>query len=164
MTDLNEWLKERRTIHNAATEGPWESGNWYHVQGESHCTCRSEYGPLVGIDPEGAFGRMHIHRRPEPAWEDGVRARDDSTGGFEVVIDTSEYGGTSEGDRAAIVDAHNTLPAALTAIEKVLEVISKIDREHSKAPGDDAYADGMCDAAYMFDTALSEAIEGAINE
>lgn len=62
----------------------------------------------------------------------------------------------------AIVDAHNTLPAALTAIEKVLEVISKIDREHSKAPGDDAYADGMCDAAYMFDTALSEAIEGAI--
>lgn len=52
--------------------------------------------------------------------------------------------------------------AVLTAVEKVLEVISKIDREHSKAPGDDAYADGMCDAAYMFDTALSEAIEGAI--
>lgn len=23
MSDVNEWLKERRRIHNAATEGPW---------------------------------------------------------------------------------------------------------------------------------------------
>lgn len=26
VSDLNEWLKERRTIHNAATEGEW----WRH--------------------------------------------------------------------------------------------------------------------------------------
>lgn len=27
MSDVNEWLKERRTIHSAATEGPWETSS-----------------------------------------------------------------------------------------------------------------------------------------
>lgn len=68
----------------------------------------------------------------------------------------------SDRDLVAEDMAVRQFPALLTAVENVLEVISKIDREYSKAPGDDAYADGMCDAAYMFDKALSEAIEGAI--
>lgn len=68
-------------------------------------------------------------------------------------------------DADAIVDAHNVaVPVLLTAVENVLEAIAQIDREYSKAPGENAYADGMCDAAYMFDKALSEAIEGATNE
>lgn len=127
MSDVTEWIEERRGIHTAATAGPWESGYWYHVQGESHCMCGEDQGPLVGIDPHGSFGRMHVHRRPEPIWEEGIRTRDDSTGGSDVVVDTDEYGGTSAEDRAAIVDAHNMFPRALTALEQVLKVHSPGD-------------------------------------
>ena len=122
MNDIKQWIEERKAIHAKATDGPWESGYWYHVQGESHCMCREDQGPLVGIDPHGSFGRMHVHRRPEPIWEEGIRTRDDSTGGSDVVVDTDEYGGTSPHDRAAIVDAHNMFPRALNALSAALEL------------------------------------------
>lgn len=124
---LSDWIKERRRIHGAATEGPWK---------------QDEEDGVRGVD-------LYTNAEDEE-FEDRWERQDADIRTWDA------------DDATAIVDAHNTLPAALTAIEKVLEVISKIDREHSKAPGDDAYADGMCDAAYMFDTALSEAIEGAI--
>ena len=114
---MNEWLKERRRIHNAATERPWVHDEYTGVEGI--------------VYPDTAFA--------------------------EAVADCGD-----RDDSAAIVDAHNTLPALLTAVENVLEAIAQIDREYSKAPVRNAYADGMCDAAYMFDKALSEAIEGAI--
>lgn len=126
MTDLNEWLKERRTIHDAATEGRW------------HKLTRTDEGPAVVTDRSGML---------PPEW----------------VAYAGMCSGEDDENARAIVDAHNTLPALLTAVEKVLEAIAQIDREYSKAPGENAYADGMCDAAYMFDKALSEAIEGAIN-
>lgn len=33
MSDLNEWLKERRRIHNEATDGPWEQDEEDGVRG-----------------------------------------------------------------------------------------------------------------------------------
>lgn len=122
MTDLTEWIKERRRIHNAATEGTWA------IDGPAQA------GPddsLVVYPKNDAGAIAYV----QPAWDDAD----------------------------AIVDAHNVaVPVLLTAVENVLEAIAQIDREYSKAPVRNAYADGMCDAAYMFDKALSEAIEGAI--
>lgn len=128
MSDLNEWLKERRTIHNAATEGPW-----YKTPNDRILSESVQWPEGDDYDVAGGLGR------------DGA-----------VVEAIHDFDGN------AIADAHNTLPALLTAAENVLEAIAQIDREYSKAPGENAYADGMCDAAYMFDKALSEAIEGAI--
>lgn len=124
MSDVNEWINERRRIHDAATEDAARV-LWEHD------------------DPEGESPNENFE--DEPKWE-----RERLKQAAQAVLESS--------------DAHNTLPNLLTAVEKVLEVISKIDREYSKAPVKNAYADGMCDAAYMFDTALSEAIEGASDE
>lgn len=124
MSDLNEWIKERRAIHAEAIEEAaraiWDND-----------------------DPEGESPNENFE--DEPKWSQ-ERYRQSAAAALEAS------------------GASATLPVVLTAIEKVLEAIAQIDREHSKAPGENAYADGMCDAAYMFDTALSEAIEGASDE
>lgn len=82
MSDLTEWLKERRTIHNAATEGPWAIGSWRDRSFQHHMT----------IEPEA---------------------------GHRTIGDVTD---DHQGNATAIVDAHNTLPALLTAVEKVLEL------------------------------------------
>ncbi|MGO3067115.1 MAG: hypothetical protein ACTIIT_13900 [Brevibacterium linens] len=127
MSDMQEWIKDRRRIHAKGSTGYWASA--------------------------------------EKNWDEPY----DTTLVYDVfhngdTMDRDHVADASYDNATAIVDAHNNLLALLTAAENVLEVISKIDREHSKAPGENAYADGMCDAAYMFDTALSEAIEGASDE
>lgn len=156
---VKSWIEERRGIHAAATAGPWESGYWYHVQGESHCMCGEDQGPLVGIDPHGSFGRMHVHRRPEPIWEEGIRTRDDSTGGSDVVVDTDEYGGTSAEDRAAIVDAHNMLPRTLNALEQVLRLLDE------REPPDPCVGPDITKCVDCLQAQeMRRAIEGAINE
>ena len=135
---------------------------------------------------------MHVHRRPEPIWEEGIRTRDDSTGGNDVVVDTDEYGGTIPEDRAAIVDAHNMFPRALTALEKVLELHKPVpiydveagDCEHGEdcvgveiepsetyCPDHIAYYSCECmmdasspDEFPEYPCLTVQAIEGAINE
>lgn len=131
-----------RDLAAKATPGPWERGNWYHVQGSSHCECRSEYGPLVGIDPHGSFGEMHVHRYPDrPLWDEGIRARDDSTGGVDVVVETTEYGTMTPADAefiaaadpatvTALLDALDALYAAEAAVQRVREMHYPIEGIH----------------------------------
>ena len=103
-----------RKLADAATEGPWERGNWYHVQGSTHCTCSKSHGPLVGIDPHGTYGEMHVHRYSDyPLWENGIRARDDAVGGVDVVIETDEYGTMSDADAEFIAASRTAVPALL---------------------------------------------------
>ncbi|MCF2588941.1 hypothetical protein [Brevibacterium sp. UCMA 11752] len=115
MTDLTEWIKERRRIHDAATEGPWakeEDEAW----GDTYAS-------------------LSIQRVGE-AWDsDPAHACCDPLDGENVL---------------AIVDAHNTLPALLTAVENVLEVLDAGVRD----------GDG---AELIRSVALAE-IEEAINE
>lgn len=105
---------------DTATEGPWERGYRYHVQASTHCECRAIDGPLVGIDPDGEYGEMHIHLKDTPIWGEGITARDDSTGGIAVVVETSEYGTMSDGDAEFIAAARTDLPKLIAALRAVL--------------------------------------------
>lgn len=103
-----------------ASPGPWEAGNYYHVQGADMCRCDPSRGPLVGIDPDGEYGEMHVHRRSEPWLEYGIRSRDDSVGGYEIVVETEEYGLMDDKDREFVVLARTAVPALSEAIRDVL--------------------------------------------
>lgn len=78
MSKIEDWIAERRRIHDAATEGPWVHDEYTGVEGI--------------VYPDTAFA--------------------------EAVADCGD-----RDDSAAIVDAHNTLPALLTAVEQVLELL-----------------------------------------
>lgn len=83
---VEDWIKERRTIHGKAqSEGAW----WMNSDGDV----------------------MHHYEYGE---EDDVVAEP-------LFVD----------DAAAIVDAHNTLPTVLTALEKVLELHQPVEVEPS---------------------------------
>lgn len=107
---------------DAATYGPWEAGEHYHVQAEDRCQCLPDYGPLVGINPDGEYGRMHVHRRAEALWDTGVNARDDSVGGRAVIVETSEYGLMTPEDQASIAAARSDVPVLVAALRDVLDL------------------------------------------
>ena len=120
MTTEQQIDRERlRALASAATPGPWERGNWYHVQESTHCTCSQYHGPLVGIDPHGVLGEMHVHRYSDaPLWREGIRARDDATGGVDVVIESDEYGTMSDADAEFIAAAREAVPQLLDQLDQ----------------------------------------------
>lgn len=131
MSDVNEWLKERREIHDEATEGPWEDSGGGEI--DQHWSCPTPSREVVSTD---------------------------------VSCTSFCYGGSARGiledeDSAAIVDAHNTLPALLTAVEKVLEL-------HQKAGQEGRWLCTFCSQSLrthvMYPCPTVRAIEGAINE
>lgn len=147
MSDLNDWIKERRRIHDAAAEGPWEDTS------EDCDSLQVKAGHLTPrYRPEGA---------PWPQRYDDYRTRlitSDPAG--------SVWSGAVE-DVHAIVDAHNTLPALLTVVEKVLERHTRVVTDQH-IDGPTAVCE-QCSEDRMFqlwpcETVLSvqSAIEGAI--
>lgn len=88
MTDMNDWINERRRIHDAATEGPW-----YKTPNDRILSESVQWPEGDDYDVAGGLGR------------DGA-----------VVEAIHDFDGN------AITDAHNTLPALLAAVEKVLEL------------------------------------------
>lgn len=134
MSDLNEWISERRRIHEAATEGPWA------VDGPAQA------GPddsLIVYPKNDAGAIAYV----QPAWDDAD----------------------------SIVDGHNTLPTALTMIEKVLERHRPVRGETRRSPdvcaecdeliGEPGYdCGGVVDWPCPTVQDLSSAIEGATNE
>lgn len=103
MSDLNDWINERRRIHAKGSAGHWASG--------------------------------------EKNWDEPY----DTT----LVYDVFHNGDTMDRDHVAdasydnaevIVDAHNTLPALLTAVEKVLKLHKPVHQVFSwQAGGTTAY-------------------------
>ena len=119
MTEQQIDRERLRKLADAATPGPWERGNWYHVQASTHCTCSQSHGPLVGIDPHGTYGEMHVHRySDDPLWENGIRARDDAVGGVDVVIETDEYGTMSDADAEFIAASRTAVPHLLDQLDQ----------------------------------------------
>ena len=116
MSDLNEWIKERRRIHRDGWSGTW---NW-------------------------SLGELD-------------KATLTATGGhvdFDLIRD-DEFRGPSE-VLAEIVDAHNVaIPAALTAIEKVLELLDG-------PGGPDSWSHTFQGRHSVFADDVRAAIEGAI--
>lgn len=122
MSDMTEWLKERRTIHDSATGGEWR---------------RHECKPCADRGSED----LSIWSEDDPVaqWLDSGNPN-------------------QRADRDAIVDAHNTLPALLTAVENVLEVLDGWE------PPDPCSLEGDPCLDCLMINEMRRAIEGAINE
>lgn len=128
MSDLNDWINERRRIHAKGSAGHWASG--------------------------------------EKNWDEPY----DTT----LVYDVFHNGDTMDRDHVAdasydnaevIVDAHNTLPALLTAVEKVLKLHKPVCVGTLRVKGEansPRYGCVACNGHYPCQTV--RAIEGAINE
>lgn len=130
MSDPNEWIKERRRIHDAATDGSW---------------VQDEQDGVRGVDLYTNTDAEEFDDR----WE-----RQDA-----------DIGTTSADDATFIVDAHATLPSLLTALEKVLEMHTRIVTDQH-VDGPTAICE-QCSEDRMFalwPCETVEAIEGAIRE
>lgn len=135
MTDLTDWINERRNIHNAATHlsaEPWES--------------QAEGWAVISSGPDSIF-----HAYSEEI-ECPICGAPDQNGEPEIAIEFDT--------ERAIVDAHNTLPALLTAVENVLE----LHQATETGVGDQYWKEPdycpMCSEYYPCPTV--RAIEGAI--
>ena len=136
MTDT-DWIRDRRALLDAATEGPWVVGDRDHIQGASRCACRPEYGPLVWEgrrDINGVQMMTHIHRASEPRHDsDDTTIYSTSLPYPEIVaLSTTEYVTIQPGDAALIADARTSLPKALDALEAVLELADGYDEGASE--------------------------------
>lgn len=101
MSDANEWIKERRRIHDDATEGPWEVVPFNHDE----------------------WHEVKVVTRAQTKWDRYSDGQLPDVLGY----DYEDYHSTVKPeDAAATVDAHNTLPSVLSALEKVLELHTRI--------------------------------------
>lgn len=120
MTDVTEWIKERRRIHNAAAEGPWWSTR--------------------DLQPATVFA--------------GDGSADDL-----AVLTTFEHS-----DATAIVDAHDTLPSLLAAVEKVLELHKPVESLHGDYLCSTCAERDNCTVAMVWPCPTVRAVERAIND
>ena len=109
-------LNEIEARANAATEGPWEVGDRYHCQAADMCDCAPDRGPLIDTYQHPKWGTMHVHRKDEPWWNEGVLFRKAGGPPGEVARDLATE------DAEFIAAARTDVPALLDALEKVLEL------------------------------------------
>lgn len=116
---------------NAATEGPWEVGDRYHIQGASHCACRPSHGPLVWEGRRGINGQVmqtHIHRRPLPLDDDETTVYGGALPEPVVIaLSTDEYVHISAEDAEFIAHARQDVPALVAAVRAVLDLHWPVD-------------------------------------
>lgn len=128
-----ETLRERA---GAATPGPWETGDRWHIQGAGFCPCKPEWGPAVKARREINGERMdsHAHRIHANWWPHGVFTRDLQSDGFShnVANDTDEYGYMTDADADWIVTMH---PGVGLALADLLDALAEA---HIHAPDSDA--------------------------
>lgn len=115
MTDPRETLARIRKQANAATEGPWEVGDRYHCQAADMCDCAPDRGPLIDTYQHPEWGTMHVHRKDEPWWNEGVLFRKAGGPPGEVACDLAAE------DAEFIASARTTVPALLDLADAVLE-------------------------------------------
>ena len=130
-----EKLAALRATHEAATEGPW----MYGTPDDDCEQTRAEWMAECAKEPDGsAAGSLWV------AWQQ----RD---GELFIPAITGD-GPTSERNAAAIVSAHNALPALLKALEDVLELHYEASFQKCLSCSDPY----PCDTAYFIEAALAE--------
>lgn len=115
----------------AATEGPWEVGNRWHIQGADFCPCRPEWGPAIvqRMDINGKMMLAHRHRLPVPRERDTIYTEPWPDGyPRAVVITTSEYGAINRYDAEFIAHAREDIPALVAALEEAEAKLAAIGR------------------------------------
>lgn len=116
-----EQLQHLRDLADAATPGPWERGDRYHVQGAHFCECGPQYGPLISeqrMDINGEMMLAHVHRSEDPWWDHGIVASTPN-GPRYIVNDTSEYGTMRPADAEFIAACREAVPALLDLIDRL---------------------------------------------
>ena len=135
MNDPRETLNRIRKQADNATEGPWEVGDRYHCQAADMCECAPDRGPLIDTYQHPEWGTMHVHRKDEPWWNEGVLFRKAGGPPGEVARDLAAE------DAEFIASARTTVPALLDALEKVLEL-------HHPIPGTTTDRHGVRDTTF----------------
>lgn len=116
---LTEWIAERRAVHAAATEGPWQE--------------RGEWRELVAVTKTrktNSGRKVTAETRPLLGWQEWL------DGGYFW----------KEEDATACTDAHNHLPAFIAMVEAVLGVLNENTPPDPCQPDDPA---GMCPDCYL---------------
>ena len=109
----------------AATPGPWELGDRWHVAGvngrfgKGRCAyCGNDDMTLIWEgrrDINAEQMQTHVHESPEPWREDGIYSAADRSDPVAVVIETDEYGGCTTEDRSYIATFDPSMVADLLA-------------------------------------------------
>ena len=109
-------LNEIEARANAATEGPWEVGDRYHCQAADMCDCAPDHGPLIDTYQHPEWGTMHVHRKDEPWWNEGVLFRKAGGPPGEVARDLATE------DAEFTAHARTDVPDMAAALRAVLEI------------------------------------------
>lgn len=108
---------------NAATPGPWEAGNYWHIQGAERCPCRPEWGDAV-IQRMSINGRMmlaHRHRMIAPFDKHVIYTEPYKDGHpRSVVVTTDEYGAIAPEDAEFIANAPTDIAHLLAVVDTAL--------------------------------------------
>lgn len=124
-------LDEIEARANAATEGPWEVGDRYHCQAADMCDCAPDRGPLIDTYQHPKWGTMHVHRKDEPWWNEGVLFRKAGGPPGEVACDLATE------DAEFIAHARADVPA-LVAVARYALSQHAPDGHGNCGPCDDA--------------------------
>lgn len=122
--DLRETLNRIRKQADAATEGPWEVGDRYHCQAADMCDCAPGHGPLIDTYQHPKWGTMHVHRKDEPWWNEGVLFRKAGGPPGEVACDLAAE------DAEFIAAARTTVPWLLEQVELRDEALNAVLELH----------------------------------
>ncbi len=107
---------------NAASPGPWEAGQWWHIQGAQFCPCSPEWGPahVQRMSINGTMMDAHRHRMPRP-YDRHVIYTEPYKDGHprSVVVTTEEYGAMDPADAEFIAHAREDIPALIAEIVRL---------------------------------------------
>ena len=118
-----------RSLAEKATDGPWEVGDHYHIQGANYCQCRDANGPLVWEGKYNINGKMmptHIHRKEEVSRRDTSIYTATPPDISLVALSTQEYHEIDMDDAQFIAACREWVPDALRRLDNARVIARKL--------------------------------------
>ena len=101
-------------------------GDRYHCQAADMCDCAPDRGPLIDTYQHPKWGTMHVHRKDEPWWNEGVLFRKAGGPPGEVACDLATE------DTEFIAHSRTDVPDMAAALRAVL----KLHKHHAGRGGE----------------------------
>ena len=127
----DERIAEIKARVDAATPGPWESGNRYSICGvmpsmfgEGRCAACAREGEPIWVgrrDINGTKMLSHVHAMDalHDSFHNGIVHYDGNGEVWHVIIETDEYGLMALDDQDFIANAREDIPYLLAEIERL---------------------------------------------